>query len=77
MATTDKTRQQLVESMRKTKAASTATPAARKKRATRKRAPAAAKANTDRMETQYARAGHERRMAVTAPYQSGRRVWPD
>jgi hypothetical protein len=77
MASTEKTRQQLVESMRKTKAAPQNNPPAKKKRVTAKRARTARTAKPDSPETPRIRERYERRMAVTDPYQGGRRVWPD
>jgi hypothetical protein len=63
--------------MRKTKAASSAAPAASKKRATAKRTRAVAKPRPGTPETRRAGVRQERRIAAADAYQAGPRVWPD
>jgi hypothetical protein len=79
MSSTDKTRQQLVDSMRKTKAATagrkaagneTPRPAARAAKATKKAASTTTGKRSADVEV-------ESRPETRDPYRAGRRVWPD
>ena len=82
MSTTDKTRQQLMDSMRKTKAAAAATkPTVKKKtsqpvrrKAQPKRASNVAATSTGK---QPANAMGDSRSVNPDAYQAGRKVWPD
>jgi len=80
MSTTDKAQQKLVDSMRKTKARSGATPAATKKAQVSKPPASRAKkkVSASRVSGASARpaALTDRRIGV-GPYQASPRVWPD
>ena len=82
MNSTDKTRQQLMDSMRKTKASAAAKKASVKKRtsqpATRKAQPMrASNAAATGAGKQSANAAGVSRSVNPDAYQAGRRVWPD
>jgi hypothetical protein len=84
MTTTDKTRQKLVDSMRKSRAASVNNPPVekkgtvkKKKRVTKKRSrPDSVKSKAPQSRL-LAGNGSDRRLKTTDPYQGGCRVWPD
>jgi hypothetical protein len=74
MTTNDKTRDKLVDSMRKTRAGTAPKPAVKKKRATTRRA----KPITEAVETRPSKpVVPEGRKSSKDSYQGGRRVWPD
>ena len=82
MSSTDKTRKQLMDSMRKTKAAAANKPTVKKKapqpvrrKAQPKRASNAAATSTGKQPTNAAMG--ESRSIDSDAYQAGRRVWPD
>ena len=77
MTTTDKTRQKLMDSMRKTKASSTSAAPAKKKRVTRKRVATTRESTSSTPAKQARHASEDSPQASTDPYQRGRRVWPD
>jgi hypothetical protein len=79
MSTADKTRQQLVESMRKTKAAAAGKTAARSKapRPVKRTAKSAKKAAATVAEKHSADVLDGSRPGARGSYQLGRRVWPD
>ncbi len=84
MTTTDKTRQKLVDSMRKSRAASVNNPPAeskgtakKNKRVAKKRSrPGAVKSKAPQSRLP-AGNGNDRRLKPADPYQGGCRVWPD
>lgn len=80
MSSNDKTRQKLVDSMRRTKVGATqkATPKTKveAKEPATKAAPAAKKATVKKKPQQKATAKVTSTVAIDA-YQSGRRIWPD
>jgi len=84
MTTTDKTRQKLVDSMRKTRAASVASPPVKNKgtikkntRTTKKRSRPDSESNMASQARSPARNSGGRTSMMSDTYQYGRRVWPD
>jgi hypothetical protein len=79
MSTTDKTRQQLVASMRKTKAAAAGQTAARSKapRPVTRTAKGAEKSAARATGKRSVKVAGARQTGTQDSYQAGRRVWPD
>jgi hypothetical protein len=79
MSSTDKTRQQLVDSMRKTKAAAASTNTAGNKapRPTTRAAKTTKKAASTTKAKRSAKVEVRSRPETPDPYRVGRRVWPD
>jgi hypothetical protein len=79
MSTTDKTRQQLVASIRKTKTAAAGQTAARSKapRPVSRTARSAKKPPAGATRKRAVKAAGESRTETLDSYQAGRRVWPD
>ena len=83
MATTDKTRQTLVDSMRKTKESTAETAPvkkkapAKKKTAAKKKTTAAAKTKPTSPAKKMAMDTKKETKKSSDPFQSGRRIWPD
>lgn len=77
MTTTDKTRQTLVDSMRKTKGTATEEAPVKKKRVAKKKAATAKKTKAVSPAKEMAMNTEKQTPKGSDPFQAGRRIWPD